>query len=109
MKLTSLVKAFAASTVLLGSGFATPVLAAGCGDLPNHAALTAALKASVAPAVTNGGFDLNMWATIVDRDGKVCHVSMSGNDRGGNRYEPSSQHQYVFQVAWHRALGPNRI
>jgi len=40
-----------------------------------------ALKASVAPAVKNGGFDLQMWATIVDRDGFVCAVAFSGADR----------------------------
>ncbi len=57
---------------------------AACNDLPDHAALTAALQASVAPTsgTGNGGFDLNMWATIVDRDGIVCAVARSGDDRG---------------------------
>lgn len=53
----------------------------GCKDLPGHAALVKALKASVAPAKKNGGFDLQMWATIVDRDGFVCAVAFSGADR----------------------------
>lgn len=55
-----------------------------CTGLPDHAALTAALKASVAPTggPTNGGFDLHMWATVVNRDGQVCAVTFSGNDRG---------------------------
>jgi uncharacterized protein GlcG (DUF336 family) len=35
----------------------------------------------VAPAVKNGGFDLQMWASIVDRDGFVCAVAFSGADR----------------------------
>src|SRR5205085_5044499 len=48
--------------------------------LPTHAELTAALKAVVAG--TNGGFGLNMWATIVDRDGDVTAVTFSGDDRG---------------------------
>src|SRR4051794_30226600 len=52
-----------------------------CKGLPSHAALLKALKASVAPAVKNGGFDLQMWATIVDRDGFVCAVAFSGGDR----------------------------
>ena len=52
-----------------------------CKGLPNHADLVKALKASVAPAVKNGGFDLQMWATIVDRDGFVCAVAFSGADR----------------------------
>ncbi|MBX2839357.1 MAG: heme-binding protein [Gammaproteobacteria bacterium] len=56
----------------------------GCDALPSHAAVTAALKSSVAPTggPSNGGFDLNMWASVVDRDGKVCVVTRSGDDRG---------------------------
>lgn len=46
----------------------------------NHAAVTAALKTVVAQ--DNAGFHLNMWATIVDRDGVVQVVAMSGADRG---------------------------
>ncbi len=56
-----------------------------CAGLPSHADLTAALKASVAPTggvMTNGGFDLHMWATVVNRDGIVCAVTRSGDDRG---------------------------
>jgi uncharacterized protein GlcG (DUF336 family) len=53
----------------------------GCKGLPNHTALVKALKSSVAPAKKNGGFDLQMWATIVDRDGFVCAVAFSGADR----------------------------
>ena len=55
-----------------------------CSDLPSHAELTAALKASVAPGTgpSNGGFDLHMWATVVNRDGQVCAVTFSGDDRG---------------------------
>ena len=43
-----------------------------------------ALKASVFPTagVDNGGFNLNMWATVVNRDGQVCAVARSGDDRG---------------------------
>jgi uncharacterized protein GlcG (DUF336 family) len=50
-------------------------------DLPSHAELQAALKAVVA-ANANGGFGLNMWATVVNRDGVVGAVAFSGNDRG---------------------------
>ena len=45
-----------------------------------HNALTTALKN--ATATPNGGFNLNMWATIVDRDGIVCLVTFTGQDRG---------------------------
>ena len=53
---------------------------AACKDLPDYAALTAALKKSVAVGDTkvNGGFALNMWATIVNRDGTVCAVTATG-------------------------------
>lgn len=50
----------------------------------SHKELTKALKASVFPTSgnDNGGFNLNMWATVVNRDGKVCAVTRSGRDRG---------------------------
>ncbi|MFT5473362.1 MAG: hypothetical protein ACI856_001694 [Kiritimatiellia bacterium] len=49
-------------------------------SLPTHEALQSALKKVVADK--NGGFGLNMWATVVDRDGVVKTVVFSGNDRG---------------------------
>lgn len=49
-------------------------------DLPSHADLAAALKAVVAEG--NAGIGLNMWATVVDRDGVVARVAFSGRDRG---------------------------
>ncbi|HUS37142.1 MAG TPA: heme-binding protein [Verrucomicrobiae bacterium] len=49
--------------------------------LPSHAELQHALK-NVITAGGNGGFALNMWATIVNRDGEVVAVAFSGNDRG---------------------------
>lgn len=57
---------------------------ASCRSLPNHAELTAALKAAVLPSggPSNGGFDLNMWAGTVDRDGFVCDITFTGDDRG---------------------------
>jgi uncharacterized protein GlcG (DUF336 family) len=48
--------------------------------LPTHSQVQAALKTIVAEK--NGGFGLNMWATIVDRDGVVKLVVFSGKDRG---------------------------
>ena len=54
-----------------------------CEGLPSHTELQAALAAAVgSPPSGNGGFDLHMWATIVDRDGTVCAVAFTGNDRG---------------------------
>jgi uncharacterized protein GlcG (DUF336 family) len=51
-----------------------------CKDLPSHSALRAALTA--ARGQSNGGFNLDMWGTIVNRDGVVCAVAFTGNDRG---------------------------
>jgi len=54
-----------------------------CKDLPGHARLVTALKSVVDVGGTNNaGFGLNMWATIVNRDGEVCAVAFSGKDRG---------------------------
>jgi uncharacterized protein GlcG (DUF336 family) len=51
-----------------------------CKDLPNFASLAAALSA--AQTQDNGGFALNMWGTIVNRDGEVCAVAKTGTNRG---------------------------
>jgi len=50
-------------------------------DLPSQPQLAAALKAVVAGG-GNAGFALNMWATIVNRDGEVVAVAFSGKERG---------------------------
>ena len=53
---------------------------ADCASLPNHDALAKALQAAVKPSggPSNGGLDLNMWASIVDVEGTVCAVAFSG-------------------------------
>ena len=51
-----------------------------CRNLPDHAALRAALEAAVADE--ESGLDFEMWATLVDRDGIVCAVAFSGANRG---------------------------
>ena len=51
-----------------------------CDDVPNHVALQTAL--ATARAQANGGFDLDMWATVVNRDGVVCAVAFTGANRG---------------------------
>jgi uncharacterized protein GlcG (DUF336 family) len=54
---------------------------ASCTDVPDHAALLAALRKSVGVGdpKANGGFALNMWATVVGRDGTVCAVVFTGS------------------------------
>ena len=51
-----------------------------CNGLPSHGTLRAALEA--ARAQPNGGFNLDMWGTIVNRDGVVCAVAFTGDNRG---------------------------
>ncbi len=51
-----------------------------CRDVPSHGVLRAALEA--ARAQPNGGFNLEMWGTVVNRDGVVCAVAFTGNHRG---------------------------
>lgn len=54
-----------------------------CADVPDHAALTEALEGAVDVGGTaNGGLGNNMWATVVNRDGIVCAVTFTGDDRG---------------------------
>ncbi|MGA2097290.1 MAG: heme-binding protein [Candidatus Acidiferrum sp.] len=50
-----------------------------CKLLPSHSALHTALAS--AQGASNGGFGLNMWATVVNRDGVVCAVTFTGTTR----------------------------
>jgi uncharacterized protein GlcG (DUF336 family) len=52
----------------------------GCNGLPNHDQLEDALD--FARAQSNGGFNLDMWGTVVNRDGVVCQVAFTGANRG---------------------------
>jgi uncharacterized protein GlcG (DUF336 family) len=51
-----------------------------CRGLPSYQELRDALRA--ARSQPNGGFDLDMWATVVNRDGVVCAVVFTGESRG---------------------------
>jgi len=55
-------------------------LARQCAGLPGQSVLKNALTA--ARHQSNGGFNLDMWATVVNRDGVVCAVAFTGADRG---------------------------
>jgi uncharacterized protein GlcG (DUF336 family) len=55
-------------------------LASACKGLPNHNQLQTALAS--ARAQSNGGFNLDMWGVIVNRDGIVCAVAFTGVNRG---------------------------
>jgi uncharacterized protein GlcG (DUF336 family) len=51
-----------------------------CKDLPSYSQLRSALKA--AQAQPNGLLRNQMWGTVVNRDGIVCAVAFTGDDRG---------------------------
>jgi uncharacterized protein GlcG (DUF336 family) len=51
-----------------------------CSQLPSYVELRDALNKAV--QTETSGLNLQMWATIVDRDGIVCAVAFSGIDRG---------------------------
>lgn len=51
-----------------------------CKNLPSFADLKTAL--TDARKASNGGFELDMWGTVVNRDGVVCAVAFTGKDRG---------------------------
>jgi uncharacterized protein GlcG (DUF336 family) len=55
-------------------------VATACKSLPTHSQLHSALV--LAQQQQNGGFGLNMWGTVVNRDGVVCAVAFTGVDRG---------------------------
>lgn len=51
------------------------------GGLPSHASVQKAL-ARVIQDGGNGGLGLNMWVSVVNRDGEVVAVAFTGSDRG---------------------------
>lgn len=51
-----------------------------CAALPAHDALAKALKE--ARNADNGGLNLDMWASVVDRSGVVCNVAYTGRNEG---------------------------
>lgn len=74
------IRSLAVASILLGS---TSVYAANdCSALPTHAELTAALSTAIAE--NNGGFNLDMWATVVNKYGVVCAVTKAASANTGN-------------------------
>jgi uncharacterized protein GlcG (DUF336 family) len=78
-KFRSLYLVAAAASALCVAAIA-PANAWDCAALPSHSALKQALIK--AQALSNGGFGLEMWGAMVDRDGQVCAVAFTGADRG---------------------------
>jgi len=75
-------KKIAANLIVLGalaSGSELAFSACTMPGFPDHDALKTALATAVSQ--TAGGLDFPMWATVVDRNGKVCDVVFSGTNR----------------------------
>jgi uncharacterized protein GlcG (DUF336 family) len=53
-----------------------------CNNLPNYSQLKTALAAATNAVGGDRGLNLQMWGTIVDRDGIVCAVAFTGVNRG---------------------------
>jgi uncharacterized protein GlcG (DUF336 family) len=68
------------AAIALGMAAMSPANAWDCSQLPSHYALRMALDA--AQKADNGGFGLEMWGAMVDRDGEVCAIAYTGSDRG---------------------------
>lgn len=75
-----IVGVFLAGFGLFGGSAVFAVSGTSCKDLPSHAELKSALVQARSEA--NGGFNHDMWGTIVNRDGEVCEVAFTGGDRG---------------------------
>ncbi len=70
------------ATHALAQAGQSPSPTPGCGALPDHAKLRAALQAVVKQGgEANTGLGNQMWAVVVNRDGVVCAVVFSGPDR----------------------------
>jgi uncharacterized protein GlcG (DUF336 family) len=66
----------ALAAILFSTVFAQASFAKQCAGLPSQAELKKALVE--ARKETNGGFNLDMWGTLVDRSGVVCAVAYTG-------------------------------
>ena len=78
-----LLRAIGCAAAILMAGHSSAFAQGGqsaCANLPSHADLQSALVS--ARTAANGGFDLDMWATVVNRDGVVCAVAFTGGNRG---------------------------
>lgn len=77
-----MMKKLLVASTLFAAALASQILLANpaqanCAALPKHDVLKKALVE--ARQQNNGGFNLDMWATVVDRSGTVCAVAFSGD------------------------------
>src|SRR5213082_1478338 len=77
---------FGAAATTWGAGAAFAEDSGQCAGLPSQGALKNAL--TLARNQANGGFNLDMWATVVNRDGLVCAVAYRFRSRAAMAREP---------------------
>lgn len=85
-RITKAVRIALSGSMVLGlvSGAAPATGNEECSEVPTYAQLKAAVDDASTGAtsiVLNGGFGLNMWAAVVNRDGFICAVAFSGVKR----------------------------
>jgi len=73
-------KAVFISTLIFSTFIAGAVQAADCKGLPSWKELKEAV--TKARHEDNGGLNLEMWGSVVNRDGEICAVVFTGEDRG---------------------------
>ncbi len=76
----SLLALIVTSSLAATAGLPSAARAADCSALPKFEVVREALTKARKEA--NGGFNLEMWASVVNRDGEVCVVTFTGKDRG---------------------------
>jgi len=75
--------AFLLAFCVTGFSQAKAPASADCSALPDHARLRSVLQSVVKEGqVKNTGLGNQEWVAVVNRDGIVCAVAFSGNERG---------------------------
>ena len=78
-------KRFAPSVAILLGALLLPTAVFATGSTPSHCPVSyTALKSALEAATQQetSGLNNDMWGTVVDRDGIVCAVAFTGNNRG---------------------------
>jgi uncharacterized protein GlcG (DUF336 family) len=84
MKNQNLLRILLAGGCMLGASAAFSQVTDICPDAASRNAIHDKLRNALiqARSAQNGGFNLDMWGTVVNRDGVVCAVAFTGEDRG---------------------------
>jgi uncharacterized protein GlcG (DUF336 family) len=80
MKILNLHNYVAAAALCAAPCYSADGQGSACAGLPTYSQLKTALAS--ATNAEGSGLNMNMWATVVDRDGVVCAVAFTGVNRG---------------------------